>query len=188
MVHLVPLPVWRRRAQRIIGLLLAALGVAVLVIAIIALRQPNGRQASLHTSPVGQRSTVAAPTTSSSAPTTPVSSSSAASTPRLSSAATSPAADPLKAIPLVVLNTTTRSGLAETAASRFRAGGWTVTSTGNLVNNIVSTVAYYDPTVANAQAAATALQAQFPSIKRVVAKFSGLPAGPIIVVLTTDYS
>ncbi len=30
--------------------------------------------------------------------------------------------------------------------------------------------------------------AQFPAIKRVVAKFSGLPAGPIVVVLTTDYS
>ena len=94
----------------------------------------------------------------------------------------------MKAIPLIVLNNTNKTGLADTAAGRFRAGGWTVTSTGNLVNNIASTVAYYDPSVANAQAAATELQTQFPAIKRVVAKFSGLPAGPIIVVLTSDYS
>ena len=87
-----------------------------------------------------------------------------------------------------MLNNTDKTGLAETAAASFRAGGWTVTSTGNLVNNIISTCAYYDPSVANAQAAANALKAQFPAIKRVVAKFSGLPAGPIVVVLTTDYS
>jgi hypothetical protein len=193
MVHLAPIPAWRRRAQRIIGLLLAALGVAVLVIAVIALRQPNGRQASLHTSAVGQSSSIAAPSTASS-PSTAASSatsssspSSSAPAPATSTSASSPA-DSLKATPLVVLNSTNKTGLADTAAGRFRADGWTVTSTGNLVNNIASTVAYYDPSVANAQAAATALQAQFPAIKRVVAKFSGLPAGPIIVVLTSDYS
>jgi hypothetical protein len=89
---------------------------------------------------------------------------------------------------LIVLNSTSKSGLAETAAARFKAGGWTVSSTGNLVNNIISTCAYYDPNVPNAQAAATALQVQFPAIKRVVAKFDGLPAGPVVVVLTSDYS
>ena len=55
-------------------------------------------------------------------------------------------------------------------------------------NQIVSTVAYYDPATPNAQAAATALKAQFPAIKRVVAKFAELPAGPLVVVLTSDYS
>jgi hypothetical protein len=88
----------------------------------------------------------------------------------------------------VVLNNTSKTGLADTASARFTAGGWTVTSTGNLANDILSTCAYYDPNTANAQAAATALMAQFPAIKRVVAKFSGLPAGPIVVVLTNDYS
>jgi LytR cell envelope-related transcriptional attenuator len=188
MVHLAPIPPWRRRAQRIVGSLLAALGVVVLVIAIIALRQPNGHQAALRTSAVADSSSTgsSAPAPSSTPPassTTPTSSSPAA--PTTSASATT---DPLKAIPLIVLNNTSKTGLADTAAGRFRAGGWTVTSTGNLVNTIASTVAYYDPSVANAQAAATALQAQFPAIKRVVAKFSGLPAGPIIVVLTSDYS
>jgi LytR cell envelope-related transcriptional attenuator len=185
MVHLAPLPPWRRRAQRIVGSLLAVLGVVVLVVAIIALRQPNGHQAALHTSGVAESSSTGSSTPASSS--TAASSSSAA--PSTSSTPTpTVTADPLKAIPLIVLNNTSKTGLADTAAGRFRAEGWTVTSTGNLVNNIASTVAYYDPSVANAQAAATALQAQFPAIKRVVAKFSGLPAGPIIVVLTSDYS
>jgi hypothetical protein len=186
MVHLAPLPPWRRRAQRIVGSLLAVLGVVVLVIAIIALRQPNGHQAALHTSAVADSSSTgsSAPAPSSTPPTSPSSSSPAAPTSTTPTVST----DPLKAIPLIVLNNTNKTGLADTAAGRFRAGGWTVTSTGNLVNTIASTVAYYDPSVADAQAAATALQAQFPAIKRVVAKFSGLPAGPIIVVLTSDYS
>ena len=94
----------------------------------------------------------------------------------------------VKAVPLIVLNSTTKPDLAKTAASRFQAGGWTVTSTANLINNIVSTCAYYDPAIPGAQAAATALQAQFPAIKRVKPKFSPLPAGPIVVVLAADYS
>jgi len=90
-------------------------------------------------------------------------------------------------VPLVVLNNTTTSGLAQQAAQRFEDGGWTVTSYGNYQNDILSTCAYYDPNVAGAQAAAEALQRQYPTIKRVKEKFDGLPAGPIVVVLTPDY-
>ena len=45
-----------------------------------------------------------------------------------------------------------------------------------------------DPSVTGAQAAAEALQSQFPAIKRVKERFGGLPGGPIVVVLTSDYS
>ena len=93
-----------------------------------------------------------------------------------------------KSVPLVVLNNTTIRGLAAQAADTFKAGGWTVTSTGNLTNDIVSTCAYYDPANYAAKAAALALQAQFPAIKRTEPKFAELPAGPIVVVLTPDYS
>ena len=92
------------------------------------------------------------------------------------------------ALPLIVLNNTTISGLAQQAAQRFESGGWTVTRYGNLQNNILSTVAYYDPSVPTAKATALALQRQYPTIKRVVPKFPELPSGPIIVVLTPDYS
>ncbi len=91
-------------------------------------------------------------------------------------------------LPLVVLNNTTVPGLAAQAAASFRTGGWTVTSEGNYQNSIPSTCAYFDPSVAGAQAAARALQAQFPGIKRVQPKFPGLPAGPIVVILTPGYS
>ena len=88
----------------------------------------------------------------------------------------------------MVLNNTTRTGLADTAAGRFRSGGWTVSSTGNLINDIISTCAYYDTSVPSYKTAAAALMAQFPAIKRIAPKFTGLPAGPIVVVLTADYS
>ena len=82
-----------------------------------------------------------------------------------------------------MLNDTQVHGLARTAQRQFQRGGWTVTAIGN-VHNIVSTCAYYDPANPNAHAAAQALAAQFHAIKRVEPRFAGLPAGPIVVVLT----
>lgn len=91
-------------------------------------------------------------------------------------------------VPLVVLNNTTVTGLASRAAHRFESAGWRVTSVGNLVNDILSTCAYYDPSVPNAKAAAEVLKHEFPTIKRVRPKFPQLPPGPIVVVLTPDYA
>ncbi len=168
----------RRQADRIGGILLSVLGVVVAVVALVALRHPNGRQAKavpLGTSTVTATSTrtqTAQPSTH--APTSPH-----------KSGSTSAAAHP---IPLVVLNSTSTSGLAETAKHRFEAAGWTVTSTGNIQNDILSTCAYYDPNDPANQQAALELQQRFPAIKRVKERFPELPAGPIVVVLTTDYS
>jgi hypothetical protein len=89
---------------------------------------------------------------------------------------------------LIVLNNTSASYVAEVAAGRFRQGGWTVTSTGRLPGEIVSTVAYYDPEVSGAHKAAQDLAAQYPEIQRVRPRFAELPQGPIVVVLTSDYS
>ncbi len=63
-----------------------------------------------------------------------------------------------------------------------------MTWSGNLTNDILSTCAYYDPSDPANEAAAQQLQQQFPEIKRVKERFAELPPGPIIVVLTTDYS
>jgi LytR cell envelope-related transcriptional attenuator len=159
-------------------------GIAVLVIALFALRSPNGHgtHAAVGNPSASSTAKRALAPTSSPKPTTS-STSADRPAPRPSS---SPA--PAAKLPLVVLNNTTTTGLAQVARTRFEAGGWTVTSTGNLVNNILSTCAYYDPAQAGALAAAQALQAQFPAIKRVVPKFAQLPPGPIVVVLTSDYS
>jgi hypothetical protein len=63
-----------------------------------------------------------------------------------------------------------------------------VTSIGNLRNDIISTCAYYDPAASGARTAAAMLMRQFPAIKRTAPKFDGLPAGPVVVVLTPDYT
>ena len=150
----------------------------VLVVAIIALRHPGNR--------VATAGSLTHPASTSSTPTSPAPATSThPSTPPSTPAPSHTAAAKL---PLIVLNNTTVNGLATQAAAAFRAGGWTVTDIGNLSNDIISTCAYYDPAVAGAQASAQALRAQFPAIKRVVARFGGLPSGPIVVVLTSDYS
>lgn len=165
-------PVGRRKRRELLGGIgLAALGIVVLVLALIALRSPNGRGT------VTNHDTA----TTSSVAKTPSSGSRAAPS-RMPSSATAGRA------PLVVLNGSSRVGLAQQAAARFEAGGWTVASTGNLTGDIPSTCAYYDPAVPGAEAAGRALRAQFPTIKRVARKLAGLPAGPVVVVLRADYS
>jgi hypothetical protein len=168
----------RQQRERIAGIAVVCLGLVVLAVAIIALREPNGHVSGSGASNVADR------TQTSSAPTSP--SSSAPST----SASTSqpPSSTDLKSVPLIVLNNSTVTGLAARAAQQFEQGGWTVTNYDNLQNDIISTCAYYDPSAPDARAAAKALQRQFPGIDRVKPKFPELPSGPIVVVLTGDYS
>jgi hypothetical protein len=91
--------------------------------------------------------------------------------------------------PLIVLNQTTTPDLAQQAAARFRSGGWRVTSAQEgYQNDVITTTAYYDPAISGAQRAAQALARQFPTIDRVAERFPELPAGPVVVVLTTDYT
>jgi hypothetical protein len=173
-------PPGRRRADRVVGAFLALLGIAVAVVAIAALRHPNGRQAkavTLQTSTV--TATATRTTTGSARPST------SAHPSQSSTKASSPAAHK---VPLVVLNNTQVPQLADTARSRFENAGWTVTSVGNITNDILSTCAYYDPSDPANLAAALELQREFPAIKRVKEKFPELPPGPIVVVLTADYS
>ena len=147
------------------------------MVAVLALREPNGHVSAARTAHSSASSvakqTSTHPTTSHPTSKTPTSSGGTAN---------------VKSVPLIVLNNTTIPHLAQQAAQRFEAGGWTVTSYSNYQNDILSTCAYYDPTVAGAQAAAEALQAQYPTIKRVEPKFPQLPSGPVVVVLTPDYS
>jgi hypothetical protein len=81
--------------------------------------------------------------------------------------------------------------LAHDAAQRFESGGWTVSSFANLhagITDVISTCAYYDPADPSAKSAAEALQQQYPTIQRTKPKFAGLGNGPVVVVLTPDYS
>jgi hypothetical protein len=171
----------RRQRERLAGIVVVCIGVVVLAVAVFALREPSG-----HVSNVAARNGVSNVAKQSAAPTHPRPS---ATTPTGGHATSdSQSEGRVKEVPLVVLNNTTIHGLAAQAAQRFEAGGWTVTDYGNLRNDILSTCAYYEDGNAAAKAAAEALQAQYPTIKRVKPKFPELPAGPVVVVLTPDYS
>jgi LytR cell envelope-related transcriptional attenuator len=198
MVYPVPEPKWRRRIDLLAGAAIVILGFVVAVVAVVAVaavdRQPAGRQAA-HTGTPGSAANAQTPTVpSTSAPGPPFadpSAGGAAASTHSSATASASAATPsaaLRSTPLIVLNSTSRVGLAHTAAKRFVAAGWTVKTTGTIVNSIISTCAYYDPKIADSQQAATALRQEFQAIKRVEPKFDGLPSGPVVVVLTTDYS
>ena len=170
------------------------LGAVVLVIAIFALRNPKSHVTA---GSVGATTVVSSPTGSPTARTSksgstasakPAHAATSAQSSASGSSSNTPATTGARSVTLVVLNNTETAGLAKQAANRFEAGGWTVSSTGNLSNNIISTCAYYDPAVAGAKDAAEALRAQFPTIKRVKARFAELPSGPLVVVLTPGYS
>lgn len=171
------LPDKRQHRERLGGIALAVLGIGVLIIAIFALRSPNGH------GKVAAKGTTRTTATTKSAP-----KSVAKSSPPTKTSTASTSVPATGKLPLVVLNDTQTAGLADQAKARFQSAGWTVTSTANLSNKIASTCAYYDPAVVGAQAAARALQAEFPTIKRVAPKFAQLPPGPVVVVLSSDYS
>lgn len=172
----------RRRRERIIGILIAVLGVAVLVIAFVALRNPQ-RSATAAGTDTHQSTPQPSPSVSSSSSSTP------STSPSPSGASSSGTPSVTGSKPLIVLNQTTTPGLAQQAATRFERGGWRVTSSQDgYQNDVITTTAYYDPAVAGAKRAALALQRQFATIHRVAERFTQLPAGPVVVVLTTDYS
>jgi hypothetical protein len=155
----------------------------VLIVAIVALRHPNKSATAAGTD------TRTSTTIATAAPPSGHKSGSRSHSRSSSPTTSHPGNSAIGSEPLVVLNNTGTSGIGAQAAQRFRSGGWTVTSVDeNYQNNIASTVAYYDPSVSGAQRAALALQTQFPAIKRVVEKFAELPAGPVVVVLTPDYT
>jgi hypothetical protein len=87
---------------------------------------------------------------------------------------------------VTVLNNSRRSGLAATAAARFRAGGWPVPTTGNYRGRIEQTTVYY---AAGQEASARRFAAQF-HVPRVLPRSAlpGLPSQGMTVVLTRDYT
>lgn len=180
-----------RHRDRFVGALIVLVGVGVLVLAVVALARAGDQPGSdvsgpAVTLPAGSSSSASDSASPSGSPTPSTSSSTA--TGSASSSATTSSAGVVGSQPLVVLNNTRVTDLASTVAATFTQGGWTVTDTGNLDADILSTCAYYDPDVPGAQAAAEALMAQFPKILRVKEKFGALPDGPVVVVIAADYT
>jgi len=174
----------RRQRERVAGTLVVCLGIAVLLVAVVALRDPKGHLSA------GRSASNVAKQSSAHAKASPTKPEKASHSARASSSHSTEvqSGSSVKSVPLIVLNNTTIAGLASRAATEFESGGWTVTKSDNYQNEILSTCAYYDPSDPHAKAAADALQAQYPAIKRVKPKFPELPSGPVVVVLTPDYS
>ncbi len=203
MAHAAPPPGGHRRGAQILGAIAVVVGLSLAVVAIVSLNRPTGSKAArttqsgsavagtTATSPrtTAKASASASRTSSSTTPSkstsAPASTASSSTSTRTSSGASTGA---VAKVALVVANNTGAAGLAESAANRFEAAGWTVTQWVNFTGDILSTCAYYDPSVTGSEAAATELQKEFPTIKRVKERFDGLPSAPIVVVLTTDYS
>lgn len=159
----------------------------MLVVAIAALREPDGHVSAARSQNPSSSKVAKQTHPSPSAGKSPTAGRSSSGASSGASSGNAPDSA-VKDVPLIVLNNTTIPHLAEQAAHRFEQGGWTVSSFGNYQNDILSTCAYYDPAEPNAKAAAEALKAQYPTIKRVKERFPQLPAGPVVVVLTPDYS
>jgi cytoskeletal protein RodZ len=168
--------------------LLAILAVSALITALYVWRGEDAKQPPAAAS---SRSTSAPGTTP---PATTTSASPAAEkTTQPAATTTSPATTkPTKAtsaqlraeIAIVVLNQTSRSGLAATVAERLRAKGWTVSGVGNFRGVVSATTVYYPVGhAAAAQAAAKSL----PTPARTRPQFGNLSTTRLTVVVTTNY-
>jgi hypothetical protein len=166
--------------------LLAILAVTSLITALYVWRgddaKPPPAAASVtQTPPALSQGTTPASTASSSAttsaePTDEQSSSSATST--------SATSDPTSDIAVVVLNQSSRRGLAATVASRLRAKGWAVSGVGNFHGVVPSTTVYYP---VGHEAAALAAARTLPTAARVRPRFGNLSTERLTVVVTTSY-
>jgi LytR cell envelope-related transcriptional attenuator len=85
---------------------------------------------------------------------------------------------------VVVLNETSRRGLAAAVADRLRGNGWTVSGVGNFRGAVPATTVYYPAGhAAAAQAAANSL----PTPSRVLPRFGNLSTSRLTVIVTTNY-
>ena len=87
-------------------------------------------------------------------------------------------------VEVVVLNQSSRRGLAGTVADVLRAKGWAVPFVGNFHGVVPATTVYYPP---GQQAAAQAAAASLPTAERVRPSFGNLSTTRLTVVVTTSY-
>jgi len=170
-----PPPVGRRQA--LLGALLAVAGVLIGIVLLYVFRHDGGS---------GQGPVVALPTPTHAVTQQPTPTPTPSPRPSATPAATT--APPVVAAPIrpvLVLNNSRIHNLAQRSATRFRAGGWPVSGTGNYSGGVISrTTVYYAP---GQLASAQRFAKQF-AIPRVIPRFSGLPGSGLTVVLTRDYA
>lgn len=85
---------------------------------------------------------------------------------------------------VVVLNQTTRSGLAGTVAGVLRGKGWAVPAVGNFHGTVPATTVYYPP---GAEAAAQTAAEDLPTAPRIRPRFGNLSTSRLTVVVADGY-
>jgi hypothetical protein len=90
----------------------------------------------------------------------------------------------LRDVEVVVLNQTSRGGLAGSVADVLRAKGWTVPAVGNFRGVVPATTVYYPP---GEEAAAQATAEDLPTDPRIRPRFGNLSTTRLTVVVTDSY-
>jgi LytR cell envelope-related transcriptional attenuator len=176
----------RDLAAALVPSLLAVLAVSALVTALYVWRGQDADPQKAVAS-TGKVTTIASPkATASATPKKSTAAATAAATTTKTSpkpTATTTAAVDAGRLEVVVLNQSSRAGLAASAADRLRAKGWVV-RTGNFRGSVPSTTVYYPP---GAETQAKALAASLPTTPRVRERFGNLSTTRLTVVVTASY-
>jgi LytR cell envelope-related transcriptional attenuator len=184
---------------RLVGALVALLGVALLVVGVVALgggaSGPSGAAPapSPSVSPSGgSPSSAGSPSATATEATpspNPTRTGTVAPPPPTRPSATAPPRTAAARAPLTVLNNSTITGLADRAASQAQNRGWQVAQVGNFAGRLSATTVYYTPGDSAGQAAANELAREFPQIDQVLPRYAGLPPTPagIVLVVTKDW-
>jgi LytR cell envelope-related transcriptional attenuator len=180
---------------RLIGALVALLGVVLLVVGVVALgggdSGPSGAAPaptpSVVTSPASSSRSTGSPSASKSTGQPTTASRTTVGPPPRTTAAPPPTS--AARAPLTVLNNSTINGLADRAAGEVQNRGWQVAQVGNFAGRLPATTVYYTPGDAAGQAAANELAQEFPQIDQVLPRYAGLPPTPagIVLVVTKDW-
>ena len=165
---------------------LAVVAVAALITSLAVWRgqdpvQPQAAAATTSSTPASREALSQAPDTA-----TPKASPSTPATVPVSTApvTTVPARSTPRDVQVVVLNQTSRAGLASDVADALRGRGWTVAAVGNFHGTVPATTVYYPPgDELAAQTAAEDLQAT----PRIRPRFGNLSTSRLTVVVTDSY-
>jgi len=191
---------------RLVGALVALLGVVLLVVGVVALGGGNSGPSkaapapSTSLSPSVSRSGGPASGTSAGSASAPATRSTQGPSPTRTAtvvppplsprpSATPPPGTTAARAPLTVLNNSTIGGLADRAAGQAQNRGWQVAQVGNFAGRLPVTTVYYTPGDGSGQAAANELAHEFPQIDQVLPRYAGLPPTPagIVLVVTKDW-
>jgi hypothetical protein len=187
-----PTPARRQGAHRsgrgvvsaVMPSLLAVVAVAALITSLAVWRghdpvQPQAAAATTTSTPASREALSQAPNPAKTSP-------SALATVPVTTApvTTAPARSTLRDVQVVVLNQTSRAGLASEVADALRTDGWTVAAVGNFHGIVPATTVYYPPgEELAAQTAAEDLQAT----PRIRPRFGNLSTSRLTVVVTDSY-